>query len=337
MPRFLPSFALFPVAFLSLMTGCATHRAQDRLLAPHPIHETRMSTRQEDGYMPSGVWRIRGEHCTLYLAGTSHVLPEGEVPFPSPFYAAYRDSKIIYIEFDTDMSFLMTLRLVPRVMKLMKSHEKSMVPPKDKTLADYLSRDTLEEVRARYGKDYSRAHLTPVGLLFMIGAGAAEGNGPQSGVEEPFRLLARRDHKPLRQLDGKEVIDTAFLVMEQMIVESERDVARLGADAAVRKVLLEQKDLEQSSWRHGELNLVMQEMEEFKTDSPELYEKLLPERNRRWIRELEKVLRGKKNTFVLVGVAHLGGEEGLLSLLRKAGYTPEQLYGVDRPEFTPRR
>jgi hypothetical protein len=30
-------------------------------------------------------------------------------------------------------------------------------------------------------------------------------------------------------------------------------------------------------------------------------------------------------------VAHMGGKDGLLELLRQAGFPAEQMYGVDRP------
>jgi uncharacterized protein len=69
-----------------------------------------------------------------------------------------------------------------------------------------------------------------------------------------------------------------------------------------------------------------------KADSPLLYEKALPERNRKWMNKLEPLLHEKRNAMVLVGVAHVYGEEGLLSLLRKAGFSAEQMFGVDRPD-----
>jgi len=49
------------------------------------------------------------------------------------------------------------------------------------------------------------------------------------------------------------------------------------------------------------------------------------------MRKLEPLLHAKKNVLVLVGVAHLAGEDGLLNLLRGAGFRAEQMYGVDRP------
>jgi uncharacterized protein YbaP (TraB family) len=51
---------------------------------------------------------------------------------------------------------------------------------------------------------------------------------------------------------------------------------------------------------------------------------------------IEAALRGKRNVMILVGCGHLGGDIGLLKLLRDAGYDPQQLYGVDRPPVSGR-
>jgi uncharacterized protein len=49
-------------------------------------------------------------------------------------------------------------------------------------------------------------------------------------------------------------------------------------------------------------------------------EVLLDGRNRRWIPLMAKLM-GQKPTFFAVGAAHLGGEQGVIALLRKQGYT----------------
>src|SRR5687767_14610533 len=89
------------LALTLLATGCSTHRLAERTHLPrHPIHETRMTNQPIEGYVPTGVWRIRGAHNTVYLVGTCHVVDEEEIPFPSAFYAAYQDAKDIYVEYD---------------------------------------------------------------------------------------------------------------------------------------------------------------------------------------------------------------------------------------------
>jgi uncharacterized protein len=336
MCRRVPFRILLPLVFLVLASGCSsTRQADHRLLARHPIHETRMSDQAEEGYVPAGVWRIRGVQNTVYLVGTSHIVPEDQVPFPSPFYAAYRDSEIVYIEFDTDLSWFTQLRLMPRMWRWAKSHRDVLSAPRDKILADYLSVETLDQLGARYGRDFRRERMTPISLLFMHELGLLETDREMpAGVETPFQLMARHDRKPLRELDDGKVLNTAFLLLDQMILGFEREISRHGADAAVREALLGGAKDDHAIWRHGDLAAVAQLLEEMEHDFPSIYEKALPERNRKWMREMKKLLRGRKNAMVMVGVAHVGGDAGLLNLLREAGFPAEQMYGVDRPGTT---
>src|SRR5437762_844016 len=92
---------------LFLFAGCGTggHRVERELLSRHPLHETRMSIAPTNDFTRAGVWEIRGASNIIYLAGTSHIVAADQVPFPSPFYAAYQDSHDIYVEYDTHSFF----------------------------------------------------------------------------------------------------------------------------------------------------------------------------------------------------------------------------------------
>ena len=58
---------------------------------------------------------------------------------------------------------------------------------------------------------------------------------------------------------------------------------------------------------------------------PQMYDRLLIERNRTWLPKIEALFSRPKATFVVVGAAHLVGTEGLLQMLRAKGYSLEQL------------
>jgi uncharacterized protein len=49
------------------------------------------------------------------------------------------------------------------------------------------------------------------------------------------------------------------------------------------------------------------------------------ERNKRWVPQIEKLLHGNQDAFVVVGALHLVGDGGLLELVRRDGFKPEQL------------
>src|ERR1041385_5683594 len=124
-----------------LAAGCKTkHPSADSRMARHPFQESRMSSEPAEGYTPSGVFRVRGGRNTLYLVGTCHIVTDDQIPFPSPFYAAYRNAEEIYAEVDmTHPSFWWNLRLTFRVLKWYKSHANELVCPKGKTLSNYVS------------------------------------------------------------------------------------------------------------------------------------------------------------------------------------------------------
>jgi len=328
-----------------LSTGWAANSPEAKrhreLLAPHPTNEIRMSNHAEPGLGPTGVWRIRGLHNTIYLVGTPDLVTSNQVPFPSSFYAAYRDSKEIYIELDDDPSVLGKMSLPFKLMKWVKAHAAELYYPKGRTLQDELSAGTVQRLKEFYGKNYSKQErMTPLFLAFMGESEAfANEHTNDCGVEEVFVALARNDGKRLHALDDNSVDDLALLMLDEMLLNLGAEISRRGADAVVEEKVLGvpdgKKPVEKTDWRYGDLTATERENEQTKRRSPALYKKLVPERNRKWMGKLKSALQGRKNAMVLIESKHLCGTEGLLQLLRNAGFTVEQMYGVDRPLAPP--
>ena len=67
----------------------------------------------------------------------------------------------------------------------------------------------------------------------------------------------------------------------------------------------------------GMWNLFQQE-----SDSPADLYTLIDKRNIQWVNQLQPIM-AQRSTFIAVGVGHLPGPNGLLTLLRKAGYVVE--------------
>jgi uncharacterized protein YbaP (TraB family) len=57
--------------------------------------------------------------------------------------------------------------------------------------------------------------------------------------------------------------------------------------------------------------------------SPQLYERLVSDRNARWTKALDARLKGHGRTVVVVGMGHLIGPGGLPARLRALGYQVE--------------
>jgi hypothetical protein len=52
---------------------------------------------------------------------------------------------------------------------------------------------------------------------------------------------------------------------------------------------------------------------------------LLNDRNKNWVNQLKTIMKSE-SVFVAVGAGHLVGKEGLISLLRKEGYTLKPIF-----------
>jgi uncharacterized protein YbaP (TraB family) len=53
---------------------------------------------------------------------------------------------------------------------------------------------------------------------------------------------------------------------------------------------------------------------------PQLRAQLLVARNRKWLPQIETMLKSGKVHFVTVGAAHLVGRDGVVEMLRAKGY-----------------
>jgi uncharacterized protein YbaP (TraB family) len=78
------------------------------------------------------------------------------------------------------------------------------------------------------------------------------------------------------------------------------------------------------AWSSGDLATMEKMMLTALVESPELYQRLLVERNQNWVPHVERCLSEKAGCFIVVGAAHLVGKDGLPALLSKKGYKVTQ-------------
>ena len=70
------------------------------------------------------------------------------------------------------------------------------------------------------------------------------------------------------------------------------------------------------AWSAGDLRTVERLTLTAFLESPELYQRLLLERNQNWLPHVERCLTENAGCFVVVGAAHLVGRDGLPAPLR---------------------
>jgi uncharacterized protein YbaP (TraB family) len=265
----------------------------------------------------SPVWAIRGEHNTVYLAGSVHLLKASDATLPAAFERAYTGSHTLVMEMD--LSKLDPLEAAGWMLE-------HGALPEGSSLRKVIGEERYRRVSTeatRLGIPMEAADgLAPwvLGLQLLELQYVKLGFDPQQGVEQQLERRAQSDGKTTA---GLETLPEQLGLFETLSAD---DQARF-LDMVVTDMQGVGSETESvvAAWRAGDAGKLATLLGDEYKSFPVLYRTLVTERNRRWLPQIEKLLKDKDNYFVVVGALHLVGEGGLLELMRKDGLRPEAL------------
>jgi uncharacterized protein YbaP (TraB family) len=255
---------------------------------------------------------VQGKHNVVHLVGTVHLLQNSEA-IPSNIIKAYSDSKELLLEIDTNAMDPMSTQQLMLSMGLL---------PEDVSLEDKLDKNTyskLKQAAENAGLDIMMlqrmrpwlAALTLEDLMLM-----KMGLDPQAGIEMQLTKRAATDNKPIAGLETMEEQLNFFAGLDE---KAELDFLTSTLDE-LKNLQSEMGEL-MNAWRQGDENKLMRLMQSEIRGHEKFFNLLLTERNKRWISKLRALLDGgDDNVLVAVGALHLVGDDGLVALLRRAGY-----------------
>ncbi|RME67153.1 MAG: TraB/GumN family protein [Verrucomicrobia bacterium] len=264
----------------------------------------------------TSLWRVSSGETSLYLGGTFHLLRASDFPLPEAFDAAYADSTTVV--FETDLGAMQS----PQVQQRMLAQ---CALGGGETLRALLSPEVYAKLEAHCQKAglalAAMEGFKPALVVITLAVVELQKVGiAEEGVDMHYYNRAQADGKAVRGLETpQEQIDF---------------ICSMGEGDEDAFVLHAIRDLEESvqhlpelitAWRRGDLETLEREfVSEMKRDFPRLYRSLLVERNRAWLPKIEALLETAETELVLVGGAHLPGEDGLLAQLQARGYRVEQ-------------
>lgn len=266
------------------------------------------------------LWKISGKELTQpsYLYGTIHMINKDDFFMTDSTLAVFDRAKKIVFEIDmsemSDMSVLMGM--MGKVMMNDGSTLSGLLEPDDyKLVSDHFSKMGLPMMMLDRIKPMFLSAMTSGDFDFSNPSPSGMGERIKS-YEMEFMEMATEDNKPVAGLETIEyqlsVFDSIpYKEQAEMLVDGIKGGGEGGED-----------ELEKITKFYKEQDIVsMQSM--FKSEEGGLgkYEDIfLKNRNQNWIPVIEKMsLEG--TIFYAVGAGHLGGKNGVIALLRKAGYT----------------
>lgn len=270
-----------------------------------------------DNSLPSSVWLVEKGGKKLYLGGTIHLLRKEDHPLPEVFERAYADCGRVVFELppegDGDETAVRRMRELGMYLT-----EEGV----DKHVSSATMRELNEWLKRRGFGFESFRMMRPWLIALTIASTEYQliGAQPNFGVDKYFEERARKDSKPTAGLESVEFQLSIFAelsaeLQEKLLLQTLAEVEAIGEDFA--EML--------SAWRKGDADTLQQFLFRDADKYPDLMEAFLTKRNRNWVKPVLGYLEGERTTFVLVGAGHIGGEDGLIDLLKKEGCVVTQM------------
>ena len=253
------------------------------------------------------LWQITGKNIQepSYLYGTIHIMCPGDLTISDVLKQKFSATKQLFLELKLDDPGMMM-----EMMMGMKMKDSS-------TLKSLLGKANYDSVNSIFKKNTgiqlemlnSTKPILIVSMIYPFLLGCT----PDSW-ENTFQKMAKAQNKPLL---GLEKISDQMNVLESIPYKEQADmlaktIFNLDSAKTVFLNMLEvykQKDI-------AALYTLTTSDEDFG-----IYERdLLSNRNHNWIKIIS-VQAKKMPTFFAFGAAHMGGQEGVINLLRNEGYT----------------
>ncbi|NLD36733.1 MAG: TraB/GumN family protein [Desulfatiglans sp.] len=265
----------------------------------------------------SSVWKVQKGDSIMYVGGTIHLLRQSDYPLPQEFDKAYSASDMLVFEVDLGMAN------DPSVQQKLLS--KAMYT--DGTTVDmHLSADVYQLLN-----EHCLSNGIPIEQLkqfkpqiiavLMDTMELAKLGVAQDGVDMFFYKSATKDNKAI---EGLETIDEQIDYLLEMGNGHEDDLVSY----TISDLDSTKKNFEiiVDSWKRGDVDkLDRLIIGDIRTEMPDIYKNIITDRNNNWMRVIEKYFENNKTEFVMVGMAHLVGTDGIIEQMRKKGYKVEKL------------
>lgn len=265
------------------------------------------------------LYRVDGPAgATVYMLGSIHLLNEDAYPLAAPVEAAYADAERVFFEVNLDSLMARAPEMVGRAMM-----------QNGRTLRDALPADLyarVEQAAAQYARMgvsmavLDRMEPWMVSMMFSQLEWARAGLEARHGIDVHFEGRAQADGKALGSLES---VDFQMGLMDEFSPELQVEMLRQTLDDLPGTAETMGRMVE--AWRTGDAAGMDALMNSSMGESPELYDRMLTDRNAAWIPQIEQLIRGGDDVLVVVGAAHLVGDRSVVAMLRQRGYRVEQL------------
>lgn len=263
------------------------------------------------------LWELEGTRNRIQLLGSIHVLRAEDYPLPRAMIDAYRQADIIVMELVLDT-------IDPA--DLLRVQQELAIDPRGRSLSDLIGAGAYRRARGQasaIGIDlelmqpfepwFAALQITQLRLLQL-------GFDGSYGVDMTMTRNARADGKTII---GLETLDEQLGALDSLSATAQKRFFRLTLEEAGSI----DDDLEEivTAWKRGDTNALENLLLEGLSEQPDVYEKLLVQRNRRWTNTIIGMTDDSQDYLIIVGTLHLIGADSVQNMLGAAGIRTHQV------------
>ncbi|GHC45064.1 hypothetical protein GCM10008083_04670 [Ulvibacter litoralis] len=253
------------------------------------------------------LWKVEGNGIkTSYVFGTFHMLPKEDFQLKQKVKNAIESSETIVLELDMDDPNLQSEMMKESVLSEGNSLKNFMDEQ------EYARLDAYFNEKMGVGMDkfvsFKPMVLSSMVMMTYLGKGFASYEG----------TLIEMAAAQQKEVKGLETVAFQMGMFDKQPYEDQIDdvVKLLVEDAFMKDMFAEMIAL----YKAEDIQNLYAYMDEYFDGDVELMERLLHERNANWIPKIG-ALSKEEAVFYGVGAGHLGGDKGVINLLKKEGYT----------------
>ncbi len=270
------------------------------------------------------VWKLQNKDKVIFIGGTVHCLRKSDYPLPDEYQIVY--DKVEQVIFEASIK---EMYYIANQIKLTKKG----FYLNGETLKDNISSETYKKLLKFLKKKnlpfatYAKMKPWMVMMVLTIQEFEKINVTAFNGVEYYINAKAMKDNK---KEGGLESVDEHIGILSSL-------ENKIG-DEAILSCIEELDNIEEefnkiiTTWKSGDIkamdNFFVKKM---KDKYKGLYNALLFNRNKNWVPRIIKLIESQEKTFILVGSAHLVGEDSLIKLLQEKGYSFKKFNPIDGP------
>lgn len=269
-----------------------------------------------------------GSDNTIYLLGSIHAANKSDLNFADYVMNAYNSSDYTAFEFD----------LVKYEKDLQKQIDdaKKLLNDDGSTLKDHVSEEQYNKIvnflkeHNLYNSLYFSYKMVMIESLISSSSLKDAGLNQESGIDKYFINQSNKDKKEILEIENSDFqMDLLANFSDELYLFMINDVIdNYDAEVEGLKKLYD-------AWKNGDYNSIIElAFDEYNYDTLTDHEKemideytkaLLDDRNINMTNIINDYFTNNKNVFVVVGIAHIIGDDGIVNQLSNMGYNVERV------------